>query len=362
MSTGFYSNSAQPPPPPPPGGSPYYGGGGGGGGASGSSHNNYAQRPHSGPYGSNGGLSGGDGGGANGWFTSDVGGGGKTPAGGGGAKATATARSRSSHSNESLEAQHRPSAPVVDDHGGGVPAPSLFNPGDLSGPMNSAGVPSAYGSTTSIDDFADEPPLMEELGVHVPNILLKSRSVLLPFSSRYLPNVPVAGDASAVMDNDDLVGPIAFALLLGSELLLAGKIHFGYIYGFSLFGSVAMASLLYLMKATSPSPSSSDPAAAAAAAARPATPGGGEGTVSLWSVVSILGYSLLPVNALAFVNVFVRLKNYVAGAGLGVLTVLWCTVASTRLFERGCDMRDQRYLVAYPTALFFSCFVIITIY
>ena len=38
----------------------------------------------------------------------------------------------------------------------------------------------------------------------------------------------------------DMAGPLALALLLGGELLLSGKLQFGYIYGFGLFGCLAM--------------------------------------------------------------------------------------------------------------------------
>ena len=69
-----------------------------------------------------------------------------------------------------------------------------------------------------------------------------------------------------------MAGPIAFAILLAVELLLAGKINFGYIYGFGLFGVLATTLIVNLM-----SPSDA---------------------ISIWTVVSILGYSLLPVNFL----------------------------------------------------------------
>uniref|UniRef100_A0A7S4IZH5 Protein YIPF n=1 Tax=Odontella aurita TaxID=265563 RepID=A0A7S4IZH5_9STRA len=144
---------------------------------------------------------------------------------------------------------------------------------------------------------------------------------------------------SQLMEDTDLVGPLCFALLLGGEMMLAGKLNFGYIYGFGLFGTLALALVMNLMS----------PADA----------------ISVWTVISILGYALLPVNVLAGMNAmpFLRIKNLGAlGMILSATTVIWCTMASTRLFERGCGMRDQRYLVAYPTALFYSAFVIITIF
>ena len=86
--------------------------------------------------------------------------------------------------------------------------------------------------------------------------------------------------------------------------------------------------------------------------------------ISVWTVTSILGYSLLPVNLLAALKlVVVNLGNLqLLGQCLGILTVVWCTVASTRLMEQGCGMRDQRYLIAYPIGLLYTAFVMITIF
>jgi len=194
----------------------------------------------------------------------------------------------------------------------------------FSGPMAASYDPS--------DPYANEPPLLEELGINISHIITKSRFVILPFSRR------TTIEDSNLMDDDDLAGPLGIVLLLAFELLLAGKIHFGYIYGFGLTGCLAMALVLNLM-----SP--------------PSKP------LSVWSVISILGYSLLPVNALAAVNALVRVKEWgQSGVVVVGFVVTWCTVASTRLFERGFGLRDQRYLIGYPAALLYTSFVIITIF
>jgi len=182
------------------------------------------------------------------------------------------------------------------------------------------------------DDFDNEPPLMEELGINMQHILLKTKAVVLPFSR-------FGVDQKEVMheDDNDLAGPLVFALLLGGELMLTGKLQFSYIYGFGLFGCLSMTLILNLMSPVA---------------------------VSIWTVASILGYALLPVNVLAVVKIFVvNLGKFeTIGALLAVLTIAWCTVASTRLLEQKCGMRDQRYLVAYPIALLYSAFVMITIF
>lgn len=181
------------------------------------------------------------------------------------------------------------------------------------------------------EDYENEPPLLEELGVNFPHIYSKSRAVLFPYGKH------AKSLESDVMDDTDLAGPLAFALGLGGELLLSGKMHFGYVYGFGISGWIAMTLLLNLLNPN--------------------------GAVSMWTVVSILGYALLPVNLLAGINVVLRIaKLGWIGMALAVLTICWCTAASTRLFERGCDMRSQRFLVAYPAALLYSAFVMITIF
>ena len=229
--------------------------------------------------------------------------------------------------------------------------PTAWDP-NMSGPMGGGGAggsSSANGASNAIGggpsngtggggagyspvDYDNEPPLLEELGINMGHIGTKSRAVVLPFS-RY-----ASGQLDrSVMEDSDLAGPLVFALALGGELLLSGKVSFGYIYGFGLFGCFALALVLNLMSPTD--------------------------AISVWTVTSILGYALLPVNALAGINILLRISRLgVLGVLLAAVAIIWCTVASTRLFESGCGLRDQRYLVGYPIALIYSAFVIITIF
>ena len=64
--------------------------------------------------------------------------------------------------------------------------------------------------------------------------------------------------------------------------LLAGKIHFGYIYGFGAIGCIAMYTVLNLMNKTS--------------------------VIDMSRVFSVLGYSMLPIVALSAVNILVDLR------------------------------------------------------
>jgi protein YIPF5/7 len=182
--------------------------------------------------------------------------------------------------------------------------------------------------------FVDEAPLLEELGINVEHILLKTRAVVVPFSRFGGDQL----DPSVICKDADLAGPVAFALMLGGEMVLAGKLQFGYIYGFGLFGCVAMTFVVNLM-----SPSDA---------------------ISFWTVTSILGYSLLPVNLLALLKIVVinLINLQTLGRILGIFAVAWSTTASTRLLELGCGLRSQRYLIAYPIALLYSAFVLMTIF
>ena len=42
--------------------------------------------------------------------------------------------------------------------------------------------------------------------------------------------------------------------------------------------------------------------------------------------------------------------------------ILWSTHTATRFFEKALHMADQRYLIAYPVGLVYSCFVLITVF
>jgi protein YIPF5/7 len=186
-------------------------------------------------------------------------------------------------------------------------------------------------NTYTFHDYSNEPPLLEELGINLDHIKTKSLAVILPmkYAKTHIDK--------SIMEDSDLAGPLVYGLLLATELLLAGKISFGVIYGFGLFSSLATTLVLNLM-----SPSDS---------------------ISIWTSVSILGYSLLPVNVLAAINIFYRVKFMgTIGVVLASLTIAWCTISSTRLIEKGCEMRQQRWLVGYPNALLYSAFVMLTIF
>lgn len=212
--------------------------------------------------------------------------------------------------------------------GGGGPSFSMFMP-------NVAAQQQSASMTTPTVNFDDEPPLLEELGINLSHILVKTKAVVLPFSRFGGDRL----DPATIVKDADLAGPVALALALGGEMVLTGKLQFGYIYGFGLFGCCAMTTVVNLM-----SPDAT--------------------TISFWTVTSILGYSLLPVNVLALIKIFIINVGNLQTLGriLGLVTVAWSTLASTRLLEMGCNLREQRYLLAYPIALLYSAFVLMTIF
>jgi protein YIPF5/7 len=229
--------------------------------------------------------------------------------------------------------------------------PTIMNPANfLASTSTSMNSLDSYGSSGSgggavymEEDYANEPPLLEELGVHFDHIIVKTKAVILPFS-RFQSNNNSNNtmlDPAEICKEADLAGPLAFCLLLGAEMVFMGKLQFGVIYGFGMFGCVSMTLIVNLMSPTEP--------------------------ISIWTVTSVLGYALLPVNGLALVKVFFMNQytgiNFVTlGRILAIITVAWSTTASTRLLEVGCGLRDQRYLIAYPVALLYCAFVLITIF
>jgi hypothetical protein len=64
---------------------------------------------------------------------------------------------------------------------------------------------------SSAPSFEDEPPLLEELGINFSHIFQKTLAVLTPFRKM---------DSSLHINDDDLAGPLVFASLFASFLLL----------------------------------------------------------------------------------------------------------------------------------------------
>ncbi|XP_054269181.1 protein YIPF5 [Macrosteles quadrilineatus] len=174
------------------------------------------------------------------------------------------------------------------------------------------------------NEFDDEPPLLEELGIDPDQIGKKILVVLDPFTS----TVPI-GDY-------DLAGPLAFCILLAGFLLLSGgTAHFGYVYSLAMTSCFMMYALLNLMTTSA--------------------------GFTLTSVASVLGYALLPVVVLSGVGVLFNLQN-VYGLVMAAVAVAWSSLAASRLFVTISADRGQRPLIAYPCILLYAVFTLLVIF
>ncbi|KAH8828054.1 Yip1-domain-containing protein [Flagelloscypha sp. PMI_526] len=196
---------------------------------------------------------------------------------------------------------------------GSPPAGSIQQGASYAGSIQSqGGWWTAFGS----GGLEGEPPLMEELGINLGHIRTKSLTVLNP----------LARIDERIMDDADLAGPIIFAFWFATFLLLSGKSNFGYIYGVGLFGSAAIYTLLNLMSETG---------------------------IDAYRVVSVLGVFA--------VSVLVKLDGTI-GYILTTLSIAWCTNSASGIFVSVLRMSDQRLLVAYPVALLYGCFALLSVF
>ena len=187
------------------------------------------------------------------------------------------------------------------------------------------------------------------------------------------------------MDDSDLYGALLYIVLYGTNLLLAGKVFYGYIYGVAVFGTVALHLILSLMSPIV------DPATAAAAAAAAAA---GAGTVSpvppgmanaadpnnydphhkpstsasnfsstltFPRSASVLGYCFLPLVFTSLIGIAIPMDTML-GYLLTTAAVGWCTYSSSGMFCAVAQMQGMRGLVAYPLALFYVVFGIMGIF
>ncbi|XP_071614891.1 protein YIPF5 isoform X1 [Heliangelus exortis] len=188
-----------------------------------------------------------------------------------------------------------------------------------SQPYSPASAQSFYGTS-----FEDEPPLLEELGINFDHIWQKTLTVLHPLK---------VADGS-IMNETDLAGPMVFCLAFGATLLLAGKIQFGYVYGISAIGCLGMFCLLNLMSMTG---------------------------VSFGCVASVLGYCLLPMILLSTFAVVFSLQG-VLGIILTAGVIGWCSFSASKIFISALAMEGQQLLVAYPCALLYGVFALISVF
>jgi len=195
--------------------------------------------------------------------------------------------------------------------------------GSMGGPMQPGSFPPVQqaGQMSYDDDLENEPPLLEELGINVEHIVLRMKGVAL-FKT-------IDQD---VLEDADLSGPIAIIMMLGTCLLLAGKIQFGYLYGLGVSGCMSIWLLINVMSQ--------------------------KGGIDLYRTTSILGYGLIPIVVLAFFGIFLSLQS-TFGSVISAACIFWATATSSRFFATAIAMQNQRWLVAYPVGLFYTCFTLL---
>uniref|UniRef100_A0A452T1R4 Protein YIPF n=1 Tax=Ursus maritimus TaxID=29073 RepID=A0A452T1R4_URSMA len=202
-----------------------------------------------------------------------------------------------------------------------VPAEMLVSSGYEGQCFQPASNPDYYSQSSYIDSFDEEPPLLEDNFDH---IWQKTLTVLNPLK-------PADG---SIMNETDLTGPILFCITLGAALLLAGKVQFGYVYGMSAIGCLGIHALLNLMSSSG---------------------------VSYGCVASVLGYCLLPMVMLSICAIFLSLQG-IFGTVLALVVVGWCSLSASKIFSSALGMEGQQLLIAYPCALLYGLFALLTVF
>jgi len=179
------------------------------------------------------------------------------------------------------------------------------------------------------ENYDDEPPLLEELGVNFEHIYTKTLAVLVP-TKQIDPHI---------LEDTDMAGPLLFCLIQGFCLMFSGKLFYGYLFGFGVVGCTFIYVVINLMNHA------------------------GTDTIDVHRVFSVLGYCLLPIVILSAMTIIFDLRETsMIGTPFVVLAILWCTYTATRFFEAATQMQHQRYLIAYPVFLVYACFALITVF
>jgi protein YIPF5/7 len=173
------------------------------------------------------------------------------------------------------------------------------------------------------------------------------------------------------MDDSDLAGPILFFVLFGTFLLFSGKVHFGYIYGLALLGSISLHVILSLMSPSDHPSNTTHGAPQYSGGGTYADQSGASGpgdhpshlssTLTFGRSASVLGYCLLPLVATSLVGIVTPMDTPL-GIVLTTAAIVWCTYSASGMFCAVGRMRGMRGLVAYPLALFYVGFGIMGIF
>ncbi|KAL1881208.1 hypothetical protein Daus18300_001059 [Diaporthe australafricana] len=237
-------------------------------------------------------------------------------------------------------------------YGFGAPAAGV------SGRMGEqGGLRTGWIAAFSTEGYEGEPPLLEELGVNFTHIQAKTLAVLNPFRRI----------DQHLMDDSDLGGPILFAGLFGFFLLFSGNLHFGYIYGLAALGSISLHFIISLMTPledgdpTQAGPYGAQPGVHQPPSAHGMQPNELSSTLTYFRSASVLGYCLLPLTATSLLGIVMPMDTPL-GIVMTSAAIMWCTYSASGIFCAVGRMRGMRGLVAYPLALFYVGFGIMSIF
>jgi len=83
--------------------------------------------------------------------------------------------------------------------------------------------------------------------------------------------------------------------------------------------------------------------------------------VSFGCVASVLGYCLLPMIVLSTCGVLLSLQGML-GIILASTIISWCSFSASKIFISALAMDGQQLLVAYPCALLYGVFALISVF
>lgn len=175
-------------------------------------------------------------------------------------------------------------------------------------------------------NFDDEPPLLEELGINTKQIWNKTASILNPFRVK-----------ADLHEDADLSGPILFIMAFGLFQLLAGKLHFGIIFGWTTVASLFLYVVFNMLA-------------------------GRNGNLDLYRCLSLIGYCMLPIVMLSALSLFVPQGGVLIFGMTGVF-VIWATRVSTSLLVELASCGDEHGgLIAYACFLIYMLFSLLVVF
>jgi protein YIPF5/7 len=127
-----------------------------------------------------------------------------------------------------------------------------------------------------------------------------------------------------------------------TKTLQVGKLHFGYILGWTVVGSILIWFVLSRI---------AGPEAEAE-----------ERSLDLYSCCCLLGYSMLPLVLHALLSLLLPRRS-TAALVAAIVAVAWSAHTAARLFVHRCSaFKGLYWIVLYPCALMYTAFALLTLY